>query len=124
MGPATSAAVPGIIAQSHGHGSATAITTGNVDLLVFLVVGLLAGDGLGPVSEREEGRVGRLEALSTRGRLVETAGEPAESDDTDPGFERVSSGQVHTRCIGSLHKNTIILSSYFINSGQIVNVCD
>ncbi|MFO7925866.1 sulfite exporter TauE/SafE family protein [Natronomonas sp.] len=33
----------GVLAQGHDHGSATAIATGNVDLLVFLIVGLLAG---------------------------------------------------------------------------------
>jgi sulfite exporter TauE/SafE len=43
MGAATPAADLAVIAQSHDHGSATAITAGNIDLLVFLVVGLFAG---------------------------------------------------------------------------------
>lgn len=32
-----------ILAQAHDHGSTVALATGNVDLLVFLVVGILAG---------------------------------------------------------------------------------
>jgi len=43
MWPVFPASVSVPIAQTHGHGSASAIAAGNVDLLVFLVVGLLAG---------------------------------------------------------------------------------
>jgi len=43
MGTVSPAAVSLVVAQAHGDGSAGAIAAGNVDLLVFLVVGLLAG---------------------------------------------------------------------------------